>query len=195
VTEDFRIAAERDRMPTALYRLYGEDDILLYVGITGNPSTRFAQHAADKHWWPNVVRKDVEWYTRRSYALAAEEAAIRKHGPVWNREHSPEWPNIPVTVEISARQKEGLELLARSLTYAGEAPPIDVMLYILMDRELLARGLLGNSPCYHSSIAWPDGVEVAKAGEACSCGYILTSDCSPIDPEVRRKVSDDVSSA
>lgn len=47
---------------TALYRLYDTRHQLLYVGITNDPRVRFATHAVDKPWWPNVVRRDVEWF-------------------------------------------------------------------------------------------------------------------------------------
>ena len=51
--------------PTALYRLYDCDGTLMYVGITSNPERRFSEHASDKHWWPHVTRKAVQWYGTR----------------------------------------------------------------------------------------------------------------------------------
>lgn len=108
VTED----SER----TALYRLYSEDGVLLYVGITSNLERRFAQHAADKDWWPKVARREVEWYGSRRSAECAEEAAIKARIPRHNRLHSPEPPTIKITVELTAVQIRGLDILRRALS-------------------------------------------------------------------------------
>ena len=70
--------------PMALYRLYGAGDDLLYVGITGNLRVRFARHAAEKQWWPDVARRTVEWLPSWGEALKAEAAAIRAENPRYN---------------------------------------------------------------------------------------------------------------
>ena len=133
---------------TALYRLYDAEGELLYVGITRNPERRFAEHAADKPWWPLVTRRNVEWYEKRKHALAAKEAAIKKHEPYHNRDHSPNWPSVRFTMEMSVNQQKAVELLARSITATGSPPPVDWILWCLLDRELSARGLFGDAPCY-----------------------------------------------
>lgn len=69
---------------TALYRFYDGAGQLLYVGITGDPSDRWARHADEKPWWPNVARHTVEWLPSRDAALAAETAAIVAEEPVYN---------------------------------------------------------------------------------------------------------------
>lgn len=74
---------------TALYRLYGASDRLLYVGITDNPNRRWTQHATDKPWWPEVTRKALAWLDTREDAAAAETAAIRGEKPVHNHTHNP----------------------------------------------------------------------------------------------------------
>jgi len=70
--------------PMALYRLYAADDTLLYVGITHSLSIRFAEHAKDKPWWPEVARKTVAWHGSRPDALHAEAVAIRDENPAHN---------------------------------------------------------------------------------------------------------------
>jgi predicted GIY-YIG superfamily endonuclease len=167
---------------TALYRFYDSDDDLIYVGITSDPEVRFAQHAADKAWWPDVVRRDVIWYGRRADALAAEEAAIKKHVPCHNKQHSPDWHMVPVTVEITETIDSALKLFIKALGMSKTltlAQSKDMVLFCLLERELTARGLMGDPPCFHSSIAWPDGVEVSEAGNLCTCGRILSKQCSP----------------
>ncbi|MEV0831511.1 MULTISPECIES: GIY-YIG nuclease family protein [Streptosporangiaceae] len=74
---------------TALYRFYDEDDRLLYIGITENITARWGSHATKKAWWPEVARKDVEWFDTRALALAAETRAIITERPVHNIVHAP----------------------------------------------------------------------------------------------------------
>lgn len=73
-----------DETPTALYRFYAADGALLYIGITNNLKTRFAGHAHDKQWWPEVARKTVEWHLTRDTAAAAELLAIKSEHPRHN---------------------------------------------------------------------------------------------------------------
>lgn len=68
----------------ALYRFYGDDGHLLYVGITASPSGRFKQHGQDKNWWPEVRGISVEWYDDRPAVLAAEARAINVENPNYN---------------------------------------------------------------------------------------------------------------
>jgi hypothetical protein len=70
--------------PTALYRLYGKDSELLYVGITGTPGQRMTQHANTQSWWPGVVRKTMVWYPTRGDACDAEATAIDVEKPKYN---------------------------------------------------------------------------------------------------------------
>lgn len=73
---------------TALYRLYDNDDRLLYIGISGAPKIRMGQHATDKDWWPEVTTREFEWYDSRKEAAEAEVTAIRKERPAHNHTHN-----------------------------------------------------------------------------------------------------------
>jgi predicted GIY-YIG superfamily endonuclease len=70
--------------PTAVYRFYDRGGALLYVGITSNLSNRFEQHASDKFWWRQVVRKTAVLYGSRAEAAAAESRAIITESPIHN---------------------------------------------------------------------------------------------------------------
>ena len=70
--------------PTAVYRLYDRRGTLLYVGISRNLSARFAQHASEKSWWPEVARKTAMLYGSRREAMKAELTAIHTEKPVHN---------------------------------------------------------------------------------------------------------------
>lgn len=69
---------------TAVYRLFADDDALLYVGVTNNVVRRRGQHRKDKPWWPQVTRQTVEWHPDRATAEAAETTAIQAERPVHN---------------------------------------------------------------------------------------------------------------
>lgn len=92
--------------PVALYRLFDAGGELLYIGISGGPWQRFTQHAADKPWWPGVVRAEIEWYPAREIAEQAERDAIRAEFPRHNTRHamSPEaWAALERAVSAAQR--------------------------------------------------------------------------------------------
>lgn len=172
---------------TALYRLYDKSGKLLYVGITSNPAARFAKHKADKPWWPRVARKDVEWYDKRANALAAEELAIKVTDPQYNHDHSRYRPAAKVTVELTAADLAGLEMLKRvtcSRVPGGDRYTYGDLLLILLDRELAARGLYGHGRCLHAWVTWPDGVSVQPDDGVCPCGTPILPDGRWPRPEV-----------
>jgi predicted GIY-YIG superfamily endonuclease len=74
---------------TALYRLFDEGGVLLYIGISHQPEVRFEQHSKLKEWWPRVARREVEWFDDRPTAAKTEEEAVRAEDPEFNRIYSP----------------------------------------------------------------------------------------------------------
>ncbi|MFD6540620.1 hypothetical protein [Streptomyces goshikiensis] len=70
--------------PTALYRLFGKEGELLYVGIAYTPEERWRAHAGSKYWWPDVVGRSVEWHATRAAAEAAEFCALRSESPMYD---------------------------------------------------------------------------------------------------------------
>lgn len=71
---------------TALYRLYDDADVLLYVGIAFNPEARWLAHQGDKLWWADVRRKQVDWFLSRESASAAESEVIATERPLYNKQ-------------------------------------------------------------------------------------------------------------
>lgn len=67
-----------------LYRFYDRDGSLLYVGITGQGASRWAQHAAEKPWWLDVATIDVEHHPSLEAVIAAEADAIHDERPMHN---------------------------------------------------------------------------------------------------------------
>lgn len=73
----------RIRVP-AIYRIYDRDGLLLYIGKTVDPGNRIRDHRADKPWWKEVARIDIE-HVRDSVDLGRIEAqAIRNERPLYN---------------------------------------------------------------------------------------------------------------
>ena len=81
--------------PTAVYRFYGIDDRLLYVGIAHDPSKRWKAHSRTK-WWARVGRKTVEWYPNRAEAEREERRAIAAEHPLLNTAGSSSKPDKPI---------------------------------------------------------------------------------------------------
>lgn len=79
---------------TAVYEFRDAWGRLLYVGVTNSPRHRFAQHAADKHWWPDVDPSltRITWYPTRAKALRVEERRIKAGGTRHNVIHNPRIP-------------------------------------------------------------------------------------------------------
>lgn len=66
-----------------VYRFYGDDGVLLYVGKTRNPRHRMRNHAADPRWY-DIIRR-VTWEEFDGREVSSREAqAIRDEQPLYN---------------------------------------------------------------------------------------------------------------
>jgi predicted GIY-YIG superfamily endonuclease len=74
--------------PTDLYRLYDEDGVLLYVGITNNWPRRRSMHMQDKSWWGEVCQVTFERFHHRTQAERAEPVVIKSERPRYNHVHA-----------------------------------------------------------------------------------------------------------
>jgi predicted GIY-YIG superfamily endonuclease len=74
--------------PHALYRFYDRHGTLLYVGLTLDPSARWATHSKEKPWWLKVTDIRIEHFPDRESVEAAEKRAIRAENPRHNVTHS-----------------------------------------------------------------------------------------------------------
>lgn len=87
-TQSGEAGATRRARPCFLYRLYGEDDELLYIGISLSALGRLSEHLAEKSWAAQVRRTTIETYPTRAAAAAAEVAAIKSEWPTYNVQHN-----------------------------------------------------------------------------------------------------------
>lgn len=88
----------------ALYRFFGADDALLYIGITINPGSRWRSHSKDKPWWHEVAKVTVEQFDSREAVEVAERAAIQAERPKYNVVHNRHRPLVvhDISAEVEA---------------------------------------------------------------------------------------------
>lgn len=82
---------------TTLYRFFGADRRLLYIGITSLGPNRWAEHERHREWWDQVASSTVQQFDSREDAHAAEVAAIRDEEPPYNLRHQPRPEKPPAT--------------------------------------------------------------------------------------------------
>ena len=70
--------------PTALYRHFGADGALLYVGVSLSPMSRLEQHMGGAAWARGIATVSVEWLDTREAALERERVAIAEERPRHN---------------------------------------------------------------------------------------------------------------
>lgn len=74
---------------TALYRIWGDADLLLYIGVSKDFGNRWKQHAKQQPWWDEMKRLTAdEWFDSREEAEAAERKAIKAERPKYNVTHN-----------------------------------------------------------------------------------------------------------
>ncbi len=72
-----------------LYRLYGADGELLYIGISYSAIARYAQHKASQPWIGDVTRVEIETHEcSRKEIEQIERAAIIDEKPAHNVTHN-----------------------------------------------------------------------------------------------------------
>lgn len=76
------------REETALYFWFDAEDVLLYIGITGDLATRQSSHAKRSSWSEFADHSKVRRFPSRPEAEAAEKAAIEADRPLFNRVHN-----------------------------------------------------------------------------------------------------------
>lgn len=124
----------------ALYRLYGAEKQLLYVGISQDPERRFADHSV-KPWWSEVAQREIAWHSTPSAARAAEVEAIKSEKPLHNVSDTEAELPSPPTQRVKVRHKQIADDLRSSIMdgryKAGSRIPTEVA---LMKHYGVARG-------------------------------------------------------
>ncbi len=72
-----------------VYRYYGAEGELLYIGFTADPYTRWRQHRRNSEWAPLAAFVRVERFAYEDLARIAETVAIRTETPRFNVKQTP----------------------------------------------------------------------------------------------------------
>lgn len=115
--------------PTAVYRYFDADDVLLYVGISNDPDFRAKAHLYESRrdsWPKRAVRRKDDWHASRDLALAAEKMAIETEKPLYNGTHNYDdaefdpasWPTVQ-----HGRKVDQIAALIRGEITAGRWRP------------------------------------------------------------------------
>jgi len=101
-----------DRGRHIVYRIYGTDGRLNYVGITSRSlATRIAEHRNTTRFGPGELhRVQHARYPTRSQAAAVERRLIRQHRPRRNVDHNPtgSWHRPPANRRYRRRLAGGV---------------------------------------------------------------------------------------
>lgn len=84
VSPNGRITYFLDSDPHVVYRAYGPNDELLYIGMTCNLKARMRHHREYSVWTRYAVYLTEEWLPSRGDAYAAERLAILAENPKYN---------------------------------------------------------------------------------------------------------------
>jgi hypothetical protein len=77
-----------------LYRFYDKNNILLYVGISGEWRTRLHQHERNSEWWDEASFIKLERFPDRKSVEEAEIRAITTEMPIWNKAYSQTYESV-----------------------------------------------------------------------------------------------------
>ena len=88
--------------------VFGDADLLLYIGISDDFGRRWKEHAKTQPWWGEMRRLTVDrWYDTRDEALDAEAAAIFGEQPKYNVMHRKQ-PERLGRHRVAARAEDGV---------------------------------------------------------------------------------------
>jgi len=114
-------------VPTALYRIFGEEDFLLYIGISKDFGRRWKTEARDFPWWGEKRWMTVRWYDSRAEAEAAEITAIAAENPKHNKRRPP----VPQAAPPRPAPRPAPVTVPSLLTYREAALKLGVSLSLL----------------------------------------------------------------
>lgn len=68
-----------------VYRHFNCEGDLLYVGMTSNVCARNLQHKNISHWFSQVSKITLDWFSEKKEAKDAEASAICSENPKYNK--------------------------------------------------------------------------------------------------------------
>jgi hypothetical protein len=74
---------------SAVYRIFGDEQRLLYIGSSERPRQRWHEHRNRTAWWAEARAYSLTWLPTREAAYEAESLAIAAERPVFNQDWQP----------------------------------------------------------------------------------------------------------
>ena len=107
---------------TALYRHFDDTGRLLYIGVSTSPLKRLQEHRGSSHWSAMIRWVQIEEFSTRQEALAAEWAAITKENPLFNKQRPrPDSPSHPAK-ERPVSKRSGASAVERVRAWRKSHP-------------------------------------------------------------------------
>ena len=126
-----------------MYRFWGTDGELLYIGISLSTVARMTQHRADKPWWPNIATITIETHECTRYQmLAIERTAIVLEQPKHNVTHGRRrYPESHPFAQVLLPQASDRRIPVRvgdvvALATDGASCPIGLVEYVCRDSDI-----------------------------------------------------------
>ena len=94
-----------------LYRHFGAEGKLLYVGIAGDWMSRTGNHRRYSKWFDDVATIKIEKFPTRAKVLKAEVAAIATEKPIHNRTHN----RRSLSIEYFLKNHKGSKITSLSI--------------------------------------------------------------------------------
>ncbi len=124
-------------MSHKLYRHFGPNDALLYVGISLRVMQRTIEHKSDSIWFNEIVRITMEDFDSKEAALEAERLAIINEKPKHNKQqnHGAMADNINAHMSVtSIRERLAARRGVQPPDEDDEANSITEVLKVLIDK-------------------------------------------------------------
>ncbi len=86
-------------VPYVLYRFYGSNDVLLYIGISRSFVKRRTWHKKKSRWYTMIEKTVTTEYPSQTEAEIAERKAIISERPAYNVQYSTISKGLPTVAE------------------------------------------------------------------------------------------------
>jgi excinuclease UvrABC nuclease subunit len=102
----------------ALYRHFNAEGVLLYVGISLRPFSRFKEHKTHSGWADQIANMAIEYFPTRTEAMAAETKAVQEEEPLHNIRLRKPKPMVRIAKVVMERAEEArVNLVRRVLNF------------------------------------------------------------------------------
>jgi hypothetical protein len=163
---------------SAVYRIFGDGQRLLYIGSSERPRQRWHEHRNRTAWWPEARVYSLTWLPDRDTAYQVEALAIAAERPAFNQVWQPQQVPAPRKVADPVEEvRRVTDALAAVEEIADEEQRVKAKSRIMADqvernkawaqeRTLLIRRLHGEEKLSYRQIAARLDIKLAVVQDA-----------------------------